>query len=224
MFKFRHLLMILLLASSPLVLEAQDDRLAVGLRAGHNVAFGNFAAVSLETIQTFLEDFIISGGIQYSTIGKTALEACSAYIMDFDWGCLATEVMMAYTNLMSINSFAVGAGASVDFERVRTTLGYYYRLYGGLGGKITEPFNVYYECCVQLLQKITDWDLQFIITNNELFELERHYQPSFILEGFYYPMHKLGVSLGIGCKPAGMFNISADYYQSYLKAGVCYRW
>lgn len=224
MFKFRHLLMVLLLASSPLIMKAQEDRLMVGLRAGHNVVFGNFAAVSLEAIQTFWDDFSFSGGVQYNTIGKTAIEACSAYIMDFDWGCLAAEVMTAYTNLLSMNSFAVGAGVSADFERVKTTLGYYYRLYGGLGGKIAEPFNIYYDCCVQLLQKVRDWDLQFVITNCEMFELERHYQPSFILECFYYPVHKLGVSLGMGCKPAGMFNISADYYQSYLKAGVCYRW
>lgn len=216
--------MILLLASSSLILKAQDDVLAVGLRTGHNVAFGHFAAVSLETMQTFLEDFSVSGGVQYSTIGKVAIEACSAYIMDFDWGCLSPEVMMAYTSLMPITNFAVGAGVSVDFKRVKTTLGYYYRHYGIPGYRIIEPFNVYYECSVQFLQKIKDWDLQFSVTNNEIFELERHFQPSFILQCFYYPVHKLGISLGIGCKPAGMFNMSADYYQSYLKAGVCYRW
>lgn len=224
MFKFSNFLMILLLASSPLIMKAQDDWLAVGLRAGHNVAFGNFSAVSLETNLTFLEDFSLSGGVQYNTIDKIALDARPSYNMDLDWGCLATEVMMSYTNLMPMVSFAIGAGVSVDFERVRTTLGYYYRLYGCLGYKITEPFNVYYECSVQLLQRIKDWDLQFAVTNNEIFELERHFQPSFIIECFYYPIHKLGISLGIGCKPAGMFNMSANYYQSYLKTRVCYRW
>ena len=224
MLKFNYLLILLLLASSPLVLKAQDDGLMVGLRAGHNVAFGNFAAVSLETFQTLSDDFAISGGVQYNTIGKTALEARPTYIMDFDWGSLSAEVMMAFTNLLSMNSVAAGAGASVELGRVKTTLGYYFRLYGGQGGQITEFFNVYYDCCVQLLQKVKDWALQFSITNSEIFELERHYQPSFILECLCYPVQKLGVSLGIGCKPAGVFNISADYYQSYLKAGVCYRW
>ena len=68
------------------------------------------------------------------------------------------------------------------------------------------------------------WDLFLSITNNELFELERHFQPSFIAECFYYPTQKIGVPFGLGCKPAGMFNMSADYYQSYLKTGLCYRW
>ena len=66
--------------------------------------------------------------------------------------------------------------------------------------------------------------MQLAITNCETFELERHYQPSFLAECRYYPGAKLGVTMSLGCKPAGMFNMSADYYQSFLKIGVCYRW
>ena len=216
--------MIMLLALCPLILKAQNNELQVGLRAGHYAVFGNFTAVSLETTQVLFDDFSINGGIQYNTIGKTALEARPAYSIDFDWGCLSTEVLMVYTNLTSINNFAAGAGAFMDFGRLEAKLGYYYRLYGGQGGWAAEPFNIYYELLVNMLQKIKNWDMRLTITNNEMFELERHYQPSFSVECFYYPIEKLGISFGMGCKPAGIFNISANYYQSYLKAGVCYRW
>ena len=106
MLRFRHRFMIMLLALCPLILKAQNNELQIGLRAGHYAVFGNFTAVSLGTTQALFDDFSISGGIQYNTIGKTALEARPAYSIDFDWGCLSTEVLMVYTNLTSINNFA----------------------------------------------------------------------------------------------------------------------
>ena len=224
MIRLRLLLTLSLLAFCSSVLSAQDDELKVGLRAGHNAAFDGFAALSLETVQTIGQNISISGGLQYNTIGKTALEVRPAYNMNFNWGKVSAEVLAAYTNLTSINSFAAGAGACVDSKSISARLGYYYHIFGGNGGAITEPFNVYYELRAHFLRKLENWNLDLVITNCEIFELERHYQPSFIVEGSYYLMSRLGISLGLGCKPSGMFNMSADYYQSFLKTGVCYRW
>ena len=79
MSKLKSILLILLLISTQTVMKAQDDRLTLGVRAGHNNVFGTFAAFSLETEQTFCEDFSVRGGLQYNTIGRTALEAHPAY-------------------------------------------------------------------------------------------------------------------------------------------------
>ena len=234
MIKFRYLTLILLSLCSPLILNAQDmeimkcedstSEVKLAVRAGHNAVFGGFLAMSLETDQTIYKDFAISGGVQYNTIGRTALEARPTYILDFDWGRIVPELLLTYTNFTSINSFAAGAGASGDFGRISAKLGYYYHIYGGRGGKITEPFNLYYELTVHLLDNIDNWKVGLTVTNNEIFELERHYQPTFIAECHYYPTSRLGVSFGVGCKPAGMFHLSADYYQTNIKTGVCYRW
>ena len=218
------LLLILLLISSPLITSAQDNEIKAGLRLGHNVAFGGFAAASIETVQTFFGGFSLHGGVQYNTIGKTAIEARPAYNIALEWGRLSIESAFTYTNLSSINGFTAGAGATMDSRYIGARLGYYYHLYGGRGGRLSEPFNIYYELRGHFLQKIEKWNLDLIITNCETFELERHFQPSFIAEGSFFPTSRLGISFGIGCKPSGMFNMSADYYQSYIKTGVCYRW
>lgn len=212
------------MTSCPLILNAQDNELMLRVRGGHNSTYGGFAAVSLETNQTISNRFSVSGGVQYSTIGRTALEARPAFGLDYAWGKISAEAIFSYTNLTSINSFSAGAGGYIDFRNITAKLGYYYRVYGGSGDRITEPFNIYYELRVHLLEKIRNWNMYLSITNNEIFELERHYQPSFIAECFYYPTAELGVSLAIGCKPAGMFNLTADHYQSFIKTGVCYRW
>ena len=91
-------------------------------------------------------------------------------------------------------------------------------------GRLTEPFNLYYELRVGLLENTKDWDLDLILTNNETFELERHYQPTYLAECFYYPTDNLGVTLGVGYKPSGTFHIAAGYYQTFIKTSVCYRW
>lgn len=224
MHRILNLISILLMTSCPLILNAQDNELVLRLRGGHNSTYGGFAAVSLETDQTISSRFSISGGLQYNTIGRTALEVRPVFGMDHEWGRLSAEAIFSYTNLASIKSFSAGAGGCIDFRNITAKLGYYYRLYGGSGGRIAERFNIYYELRVHLFEKIRNWKMYLSITNNEIFELERHYQPSFIAECFYYPTAELGVSLGIGCKPAGMFNLSADYYQSFIKTGICYRW
>lgn len=223
--RYRHILLTLLfIVSASLHLKAQENGATLGLRAGHNAAFGGYAAVSVEAKQQLAESFAIQGGAQYSSIGKATAEARPSYFHDFCWGRISAEVLIAYTRMASVNSYAAGAGAVISGIWVSGKLGYYYHSFGGKGGHINEPFNIYYELSANLLPMIDEWDLKLTITNCEIFELERHYQPSFSASCSYFPRHDIGVHLGIGCKPSGMFHLSADYYESYLKLGVCYRW
>lgn len=224
MYKIKYSLLIVLLTSLALVTKAQDDELMIRIRTGHNATSGGFAAFSLETFQKFGNSFHLSGGLQYNTIERTALEARPAYNINYDWGNITAEVLLAYRNQNSVNSFAAGAGAEISNRWIAVKLGYYYHLYGHSGDSIIEPFNIYYELRANLLPMMESWDLQFVITNNERFELERHYQPTFIAQCGYDLKEFLGLSMGIGCKPAGMFNLSADYYQTFINLGICYRW
>ena len=204
--------------------EANDDSIMAVVRTGHNASFGSFAAFSFETEQNFGNRFQLSGGIQYNTIGRTALEARPAYILKYNWGKVSAETLFIYRNQTSVNSFGAGAGAGITGKWIGVKLGYYYHIYMHKGESIKEPFNIFYELDVNLLPTIESWDLQLRITNSERFELERHYQPTFIAQCSYNIKEDLSLSMGIGCKPAGMFHLSADYYQSFLNLGICYKW
>ena len=115
---------------SGVVLNAQDDELILGLRLGHNASLGNHTAVSLETDQRLNDSFGISGGLQYSTLGKTSIEARPAYIHDFSWGNISAEVLLSYTNMRSVNSYAAGAGIGLGGKWVGVKFGYFYRMFG----------------------------------------------------------------------------------------------
>lgn len=224
MHKIKYILLLLFIGTCSFTMNAQDDELMIRLRTGHNSTFGGFAALSFETLQTFDSNLQISGGVQYNSIGRTAIEARPAYYKDYDWGRISAQALLTYKNLQSVNSLAAGAGVETSGRWVAVRLGYYYHFYGQRGENIKEPFNIYYELRVNLLPMLDSWDLQLAITNNERFELERHYQPSYLAQCSYYMNDYLGLTMGVGYKPAGVFNLTADYYQSFINLGICYRW
>jgi len=53
MHKIKYILLLLFIGTCALNVNAQDDELMIRLRTGHNSTFGGFAALSLETLQTF---------------------------------------------------------------------------------------------------------------------------------------------------------------------------
>ncbi|MBO7197698.1 MAG: hypothetical protein J6V28_02765 [Tidjanibacter sp.] len=225
MIRFRHILLaLLLLATTTFGAQAQSGGLSLGVRGGHNVVFGSFSALHLRAIQRFADNLAVEAGVQYNTIGRTAVEARPSYSLEFAWGRVSAETLLAFANQTSINTLSAGVGAGLSTRWVGAKVGCYYRMFGGQGGQIVEPLNLYYEFSANLLPRREEWKLQLLATNCEMFELERHYQPTFIVECHHNPNSALGISFGLGCKPAGMFNLSADYYQSFAKMEVSYRW
>lgn len=222
--RLRFIIMTLLLVSFSTVMQAQSNELTLGIRAGHSASSGGSAAISLEGNQHIGKKVLLNGGIQYNTIGKSSIEVRPSYIFDLSWGRLSGDILLNYTDFGAINSIAAGAGIGLKGKWIGGKAGYYYRYFRGIGGAIVEPFNIYYEFHVNILPMVEKWDLQFMITNNEIFELERHYQPSFIVACSHNIGNRFGIMLNVGCRPAGMFNMSADYYNSFIKTGVCYRW
>ena len=205
-------------------LNGQSGNVMTEIRAGHNTVYGGFASISLDASYDLKQHMSISGGIQYNTIGKFSTEVRPAYFHALDWGKISAEAMLHYSNVHTINNFAVGAGIALSSRWIYCKAGYYFRAFGSRAGFINEPFNIFYKFSVNCLPMISRWDLQLYLTNCETFELERHYQPSFVAQCWYYPTGKIGLTLGASYKPAGMFHLSSDYYQIYTKAGVCYRW
>ena len=204
--------------------RAQGGDVTLGVKGGENALFGPFAALSVEAKYEAKAHFALRGGAQYNTYNRVAAEVRPQYFYDLNFGRISGEVLLNYTYQSRLNNYSVGCGASLDVRYIWVTLGYYCRIMTMAADRVVEPFNIYYELGIRCLPKREQWDLNIILTNSRRFELERHYQPSFALEGWWYPLEKLGVQVGVNYKPAGMFNISSDYYQFYANVGVCYKW
>lgn len=217
-------LLILLVASYVATAQGQGIDLTISGKGGNNTLYGYYGAVAAAVDYESDIHFAIRGGAQYSTIGRVAAECRPRYYHDFDFGRVSGEILLGYTYQSSLNNYMAGVGASLDIECIWLTLGYYLRTMTMGADYIFEPFNIYYELGIRCLHKVEKWDLNITFTNSQLFEIERHYQPSFALDAWWYPVERLGLQLGLNYKPAGMFNISSDYYQLYGNVGVCVRW
>lgn len=203
---------------------AQEGGIKLDIKGGKSVATGYFGALSIEGFHSLEKSFSIKGGIECNTEGHFTVEARPSYFYDFASGRLHAEALLHYAPHSSIHNYALGGGVGFTAKYINITMGYYYRTIASGDDRIDEPFNIYYEFGVNCLPSIANWDLKFSISNNRIFELERHFQPSFFLDAWWYPSQKIGVTLGVSYKPAGMFNITSDFYQLYSNIGVCYKW
>jgi hypothetical protein len=204
---------------------AQEREIALGVQGGYNVALGGYSAVSLEGDFGVMDNVDVRGGVQWATYGRRAVELRPSYtFLSTSWGALHLRTLLHSTFQASSRTFAAGVGAGLSNRSLFCTLGYYYRTLGVGGEYINEPVNFFYELGFHFLPDAERVDLQLVFTNHELFELERQYQPTWIVRGEWAVSDALGVSLAVNYKSAGMFNMSSDFYQLNFKAGVCYRW
>lgn len=204
--------------------QAQQSEVLLGLKGGNNTLFGTYSALSIEARRVVGNHFLVRGGGQYNSYSRVAAEVRPAYYHDFDFGRLSAELLLGYVAQSKIDNYTVGGGATLDARPLWVTLGYFHRTMVRGGDTLIEPFNIYYELGLRALPRSEKWDLNIVFTNSRMFELERHYQPTYAIDGWWYPTQRVGVLLGINYKPAGMFNMSSDYFQLNAKLGVCYRW
>ena len=205
-------------------LGAQERSVSVGLRSGYNAVHEGFSSVLLVGDYGFGDNWAVRGGVQYSTIGRTAVELRPTYSRDVEWATLSARALVHYAGQNSSNNLAAGVGVGLSNRFLFCELGYYYRTIFGRGGRIDEPVNFFYELSVELLPNVEDWDLQFIFTNSQICDLERQYQPSWIVRTEWQASDRVGLTLDVNYKSAGMFNMSTDFYQLFIQAGLCYRW
>lgn len=220
-YKIASLLFALTLSN---LIYAQENRVELSLKGGNNAVYGNFAAVSMGVNTLPCKNFSLKGGLQYNFSSGLAVEARPAYCHDFSKIRLSAEALLHYRPQNGIHNVAVGCGLGIKARYLWAHLGYYHRSITAGGDSFYEPFNVYYELGLNILPSVKMCDLMLSVSNCRLFELERHYQPMFALDCMLYPFDKWGIAIGCCYKPAGIFNISSDYYQFYANVGVCYKW
>lgn len=204
--------------------SAWAQEVTLGVRGGANTTFGGVGAVSLEGSYDFANRVALRGGVLWSTIGRTAVELRPTYSHELDWGTVSAKAIAHYTQQASIYNLAIGAGVGWSNTALFCSLGYYYRTIGGGGGRIDEPFNLFYEIGVRFLREVEGWDLQVALTNSDMFELERHYYPSLVALCNWSVGESTEVIFGLNYKPSGTFHMSTDLYQIQFRTGVCYRW
>jgi len=194
--------------------------------SGHSVLSGRYHSEALILRHAFARHFRIRAGVQTVSFGKRVVDVRPAFFHDFRFGRAVLEALVSYGTLSGSHILSAGVGAGMEMPRWWFFLGYCRRTFSarGYSGKIVEPVNMIYEIGVSLLPRCDEWDALLHVSNRTMFDVERVYQPVFSAEALWHPCRKVSLRLGAGYKPAGMFHLSHNYYQSFVKFGISYKW
>lgn len=88
---------------------------------------------------------------------------------------------------------------------------------------VVEPFNLLYRLEVFCRPQTNPWNLSFIVSNMDDYQMERMWQPLFMARAHYDVNDHWRVLMGVQCKPTGMFHLDATFYGATARAGFMYQ-
>lgn len=86
-----------------------------------------------------------------------------------------------------------------------------------------EPFNLLYRMEVFCRPQTSRWNISACVANIDDYQMERMWQPIFMLGGRYDINDHWRVLLQGECKPTGMFHLNATFYSAYIRTGFTYK-
>jgi hypothetical protein len=123
---------------------------------------------------------------------------------------------------------AVGLGYRMDY--VSVTIGSYCRIIDDWDrdwhtndNYIIEPFNLLYRLEVFCRPQDNPWNLSFVFTDIDDYQMERMWQPLFAIKAYYDVVEHWRLNFGLQFKPTGMFHLDATFYGVTFRTGFSYR-
>ena len=123
---------------------------------------------------------------------------------------------------------ALGVGYRMDY--VSVTIGLFCRVFDDWDRSwyedenyVVEPFNLLYRLEVFCRPQNNPWNISFMFSNVDDYQMERMWQPLFSLGAYYDVTDNWRIVVGAQCKPTGMFHLDATFYGATARAGFSYR-
>ena len=147
-------------------------------------------------------------------------------------GELFIETDMMYKavarNRMGDITALIGVGYRMDY--VSVTIGSFTRIvddydrdWHQTDNYVVEPFNLMYRLEVFCRPQTNNWNLSFLFSNMDDYQMERMWQPIFAIGAYYDVTEHWRINMGVQCKPTGMFHLDATFYGATCRAGFSYR-
>ena len=198
----------------------------------YNTTWGHHANFDVQALMPINSHFEMEAKVQLSTanVYTGALQFRPKF--ELPAGELFLESNLMYRaivrNQVADITAAVGVGYRMDY--VSVTIGSFCRVIDDWNRSwfsnetyIVEPFNFFYRVEAFCRPQDNNWNLSFMISNIDDYQMERMWQPAFSIGAWYDVTDHWRVCLAAQCKPSGMFHLNATFYSAYLRAGFNYR-
>ena len=190
---------------------------------------GNFDVQGLMPINPHFE---MEAKLQFSTANVYTVQVQLRPKFKLPVGELFIETDLLHRavarNQLSDMTAALALGYRMNY--VSVTLGLFSRVFADWNRSwyndetfVVEPFNLLYRVEVFCRPQNNPWNLSFMISNVDDYQMERSYQPLFSAGAWYDFDAHWRLNLWAQCKPTGMFHLDATFYGATFRTGFSYR-
>lgn len=198
----------------------------------YNNTWGHHGNLDVQALLPFNPHFEMEARQQFSTanVYTTALQFRPKFELPVGEMFIETDVYcrLVARNRMSDLTAALGVGYRMDY--VSVTLGLFTRVMNDWDRDwhsnesfVAEPFNLLYRVEVFCRPQDNRWNLSFLFSNVDDYQMERMWQPLFGIGAYVDVADHWRINMGAQCKPTGMFHLDATFYGATARAGFTYR-
>ncbi len=230
--------LLLTLALLPLMAAAQiqpgDSRYSISLHAGygHNRTYGSMGNFDIDAFMPINQHFEMQADIRMSTANfySFGVQMRPKFALPVGEMFLEDRLMARLITRDAFNEVTQALSLGYRMQYVSIQLGMSTRLiirqpyeWHSTESIICEPFNVLYRVEGFVRPQTSPWNISLCVSNMDNYQIERVWQPMFMLGSWYDPTDHWRVRLYAECKPTGMFHLNATYYGAEVRVGAEYR-
>lgn len=228
----------LLILALPVLLLAQvqdgDSRYSVSFNAGYayNKTYQSFGNFDLGAYLPFNEHVEAQADLRFSTANVHSFGLQVRPKITLPVGCLYFDTRLLYRNFArnGFNEYSGDVLIGYRMQYINVALGCGMRVitpfhyeWHSLDNPVLEPFIFTYKVEGFIRPQTSPWNISLCISNMDDYQIERVWQPLFMLGGWYNIDRNWRVRLSTECKPTGMFHLNAAFYGIDVRTGVEYR-
>lgn len=231
--------LLILLALCPLGLMAANpgfgDRkysLSGMVEYSYNKTWGHHANFDIHSLMPINPHFEMEARLQFSTanVYSGALQMRPKFELPVGELFIETDVYYRAIARNRIGDITAALGVGYRMDYVSVTLGVFSRVVDDWDRSwyneesfVVEPFNLLYRLEVFCRPQNNNWNLSFMFSNIDDYQMERMWQPLFAIGAWYDIDEHWRLNFMAQCKPTGMFHLDATFYGATGRVGFTYR-
>ena len=207
-------------------------RLTAMAEYGYNTTWSHHANLDVQALMPINTHFEMEGKIQLSTAGvySGALQLRPKFELPVGELFIETDLYARIIGRNQVTDYTAAVGLGYRMDYVSITLGSYSRVMSDWNRDwhttdtyLVEPFNLLYRLEVFCRPQNNPWNLSFVFSDVDDYQMERMWQPLFAANAYYDVVDHWRLNFGLQCKPTGMFHLDASFYGITFRAGFTYK-
>lgn len=198
----------------------------------YNTTWGHHANFDVQALLPFNPYFEMEAKMQFSTanVHTGVLQFRPKFELPVGELFLETDLRYRMVARNRIGDITAGVALGYRMDYVSITIGSYCRVFDDWDRDwhsnenfVVEPFNFLYRIEVFCRPQNNPWNLSFMFSDVDDYQMERMWQPLFSVGAWYNVTDHWRLNFAAQCKPTGMFHLDASFYGATFRTGFTYK-